>query len=412
MPESGKQAQHTVSRLKVSARGAVAPFEVMDIVDRVSTLRAQGIDVISLCVGEPGGGAPAAVNAAAAKLHAEGADFGYTPTRGLPETRAALAEHYARQYSVQLPAENIVMTTGSSGAFQLAFLAAFDPGDVVALARPGYPAYANILSALGLQVVDLATGEEQRFQPTVASLEAALAEHSRLDGLVIASPANPTGTMLSGAELAELAHWCQRHGVRLISDEIYHGIEFDPQRPAHTAWEYSRESLVVSSFSKFWGMTGWRLGWMLVPDDLICAVDALASNLALCAPAPAQRAVLHAFSPASMAEARERVTEFAASRELVMQNLARLGFDSAAPADGAFYLYGRLAPRVLERFASASAYCRAVLDEARVALTPGNDFDPATGDRYVRLSFAAGPTAIAQAIERIDGFLTRHGLAG
>jgi len=397
--------------VQVSQRAQVAPFEVMQIVDQVSTMRQAGHDVISLCVGEPGGGAPAAVNGLAAQLHAEQADFGYTSTAGLAETRQALAEHYRNSYGVQIPAKNFVMTTGSSGAFQLAFLAAFDAGDVVALARPGYPAYANILRALGLKVVDLPTNAEQRFQPTIANLEQAKNEHGRLDGLVVASPNNPTGTMFSSEELNELATWCESNGVRLISDEIYHGIEFDPERKGHTSWEFSETSIVVSSFSKYWGMTGWRLGWMVVPDDLLSAVDALASNLALCAPAPAQRAAVAAFTQESLKEANQRVEEFARTRTLVLENLKRLGIAEAAPADGAFYLYGRLAPEVLEHFGSASEYSQAVLEHAHVALTPGGDFDPFEGHLFIRLSFAAGYEQVAEALERVDAFL-RQSLAG
>ncbi len=397
--------------MQVSQRAQVAPFEVMQIVDQVSTMRQAGHDVISLCVGEPGGGAPAAVNGLAAQLHAEQADFGYTSTAGLAETRQALAEHYRNSYGVQIPAKNFVMTTGSSGAFQLAFLAAFDAGDVVALARPGYPAYANILRALGLKVVDLPTNAEQRFQPTIANLEQAKNEHGRLDGLVVASPNNPTGTMFSSEELNELATWCESNGVRLISDEIYHGIEFDPERKGHTSWEFSETSIVVSSFSKYWGMTGWRLGWMVVPDDLLSAVDALASNLALCAPAPAQRAAVAAFTPQSLKEANQRVEEFSRTRTLVLENLKRLGIAEAAPADGAFYLYGRLAPEVLEHFGSASEYSQAVLEHAHVALTPGGDFDPFEGHLFIRLSFAAGYEQVAEALERVDAFL-RQSLAG
>lgn len=397
--------------MKVSKRGEVPPFEVMQIVEEVAHLRAAGRDVISLCVGEPGGGAPAAVNELAAQLHAQNADFGYTPTAGLAETREALAAHYLARYGVQIPARNFVMTTGSSGAFQLAFLAAFDAGDVVALARPGYPAYANILGALGLQVVDLPTGEAERFQPTVQLLEQALAEHGRLDGLVIASPNNPTGTMFSAEELEELCSWCDAHGVRLVSDEIYHGIEFVPERKGRTSWEFSGSSIVVSSFSKYWGMTGWRLGWMIVPDDMLAAVDALASNLALCAPAPAQRAVIAAFEPSSLAEAEQRVAEFAKTRDLVLANYRKLGIEQAAPADGAFYLYGRLSERVLDRFGTAGEYCQQVLEHAQVALTPGGDFDPFEGHLFIRLSFAAGYERVAEALERVEAFL-RQTLSG
>ncbi|WP_417366532.1 pyridoxal phosphate-dependent aminotransferase [Glutamicibacter arilaitensis] len=383
----------------------------MQIVDQVATMRAAGHDVISLCVGEPGGGAPAAVNELAATLHAQHADFGYTSTAGLLETRQALAKHYLDTYGVQIPAENFVMTTGSSGAFQLSFLAAFDSGDVAALARPGYPAYANILRALGLQVVDLPTGAAQRFQPTVQLLEEAKKEHGRLDGLVVASPNNPTGTMFSADELSELAAWCDANEVRLISDEIYHGIEFVEDRKGHTSWEFSRSSIVVSSFSKYWGMTGWRLGWMIVPDDLVPTVDALASNLALCAPAPAQRAVVAAFEQQSLDEANERVAEFARTRAHVLENFSSLGISEAAPADGAFYLYGRLAPEVLDHFGSASEFCQAVLEHVHVALTPGGDFDPFEGHLFIRLSFAAGFERVAEALERVAAFL-RQSLAG
>lgn len=393
--------------MKVSRRAEVPPFEVMQIVDTVATMRAAGDDVISLCVGEPGGGAPAAVNELAAKLHGDHADFGYTSTNGLAATRQALAEHYRLRYGVDIPAENFVMTAGSSGAFQLAFLAAFDPGDVVALARPGYPAYANILQALGLKVVDLPTGAAERFQPTIELLEAAKKAHGRLDGLVIASPNNPTGTMFSAGELEALASWCETNEVRLISDEIYHGIEFVPERQGRTLWEYSRSGIVVSSFSKYWGMTGWRLGWMIVPDQLLLAVDALASNLALCAPAPAQRAVLAAFEPQSIEEAESRVKEFARTRELVLGSLAKLGIEQAAPADGAFYLYGKLSDPVLEKFGSAANFCAAVLDEAHVALTPGGDFDPFSGHLFIRLSFAAGYHRVAEALDRVEKFLSQ-----
>lgn len=394
--------------MKISQRGQVPPFEVMQIVDQVASMRAAGHDVISLCVGEPGGGAPVAVNALASTLHANNADFGYTSTAGLEATRQALSDYYEQRYSVKIPAANFVMTAGSSGAFQLAFLAAFDVGDVVALARPGYPAYANILKALGLQVLDLPTGAEQRFQPTIQLLEEAKAKHGRLDGLVIASPNNPTGTMLSAAELAEISTWCQANGVRLVSDEIYHGIEFVPERRGHTSWEFSRTSIVVSSFSKYWGMTGWRLGWMIVPDDMVAAVDSLASNLALCAPAPAQRAVLAAFEEASLTEAAQRVSEFARTRELVLAGLQKLGIVQAAPADGAFYLYGKLSDPVLEHFGSAAGFCEAVLHEAHVALTPGGDFDPFEGHLFIRLSFAAGHDKVAEALDRVDAFLKKN----
>lgn len=394
-----------------SARSQVPPFTVMSILGRVAELRAAGHDVVSLCAGEPGGGAPPAVDAAAAAVHASGRALTYTPALGLPELRAAVAGHYRRWYGLDVRPEQVAITTGSSGAFMLAFLAAFSPGDRVLLPRPGYPAYRNILTALGVEVVDVDVDAGTRYQPTVAHLEAALAE-GPVAGLVLASPANPTGTMVSADELAELARWCEEHGVRLVSDEIYHGIvHTDGQGPGACAWRTSRTALVVSSFSKYWGMPGWRLGWMLMPDDLAAAVDGLAGSVALCPPAAAQEAAVHAFSEESYAFCAEQAGGFTATRGVVLAALPRLGWADAAPADGAFYLWARLAPGMLAEFGSAVGYCAALLEEAGVALTPGDDFDAVHGPESVRLSFAAGPDAVHEALERIAAWHAARGLA-
>lgn len=249
----------------------------MTVLDEVATLRASGRDIISLCAGEPAGGAPSAVNRAAAQLHASGQVFGYTSAMGIWPLREALAEHYRRWYGLTISPEQVAITTGSSGAFMLSFLAAFDVGDRVALARPGYPAYRNILTSLGCEVVDIACGADVRFQPTVEQLAAVHAQRP-LRGLIVASPANPTGTMVSRDELTALSNWCQTQGVQLISDEIYHGVTYPVGGNRGTsAWEVGRNSVVVSSLSKYWGMTGWRLGWLLLPPDLIDAVDALST---------------------------------------------------------------------------------------------------------------------------------------
>ncbi|MBE1539756.1 aminotransferase class I/II-fold pyridoxal phosphate-dependent enzyme [Micrococcus yunnanensis] len=394
-----------------SARSQVPPFTVMSILGRVAALRAAGHDVVSLCAGEPGGGAPPAVDAAAAAVHASGRALTYTPALGLPELRAAVAGHYRRWYGLDVRPEQVAITTGSSGAFMLGFLAAFSPGDRVLLPRPGYPAYRNILTALGVEVVDVDVDAGTRYQPTVAHLEAALAE-GPVAGLVLASPANPTGTMVSADELAELARWCEERGVRLVSDEIYHGIvHTDGQGPGACAWRTSRTALVVSSFSKYWGMPGWRLGWMLMPDDLAAAVDGLAGSVALCPPAAAQEAAVHAFSEESYAFCAEQATAFTATRGVVLAALPRLGWADAAPADGAFYLWARLAPSMLAEFGSAVGYCAALLEEAGVALTPGDDFDAVHGPESVRLSFAAGPDAVHEALERIAAWHAARGLA-
>ncbi|MCV7539856.1 aminotransferase class I/II-fold pyridoxal phosphate-dependent enzyme [Micrococcus luteus] len=394
-----------------SARSQVPPFTVMSILGRVAALRAAGHDVVSLCAGEPGGGAPPAVDAAAAAVHASGRALTYTPALGLPELRAAVAGHYRRWYGLDVRPEQVAITTGSSGAFMLGFLAAFSPGDRVLLPRPGYPAYRNILAALGVEVVDVDVDAGTRYQPTVAHLEAALAE-GPVAGLVLASPANPTGTMVSADELAELARWCEERGVRLVSDEIYHGIvHTDGQGPGACAWRTSRTALVVSSFSKYWGMPGWRLGWMLMPDDLAAAVDGLAGSVALCPPAAAQEAAVHAFSEESYAFCAEQAGGFTATRGVVLAALPRLGWADAAPADGAFYLWARLAQGMLAEFGSAVGYCAALLEEAGVALTPGDDFDAVHGPEFVRLSFAAGPDAVHEALERIAAWHAGRGLA-
>ncbi|WP_321573388.1 aminotransferase class I/II-fold pyridoxal phosphate-dependent enzyme, partial [Georgenia subflava] len=383
---------------KVAARAAVPAFEVMRILDRVAELRAAGRDVVSLCAGEPSSGAPEAVHRRAAQIHTDRTELGYSSALGVRPLRTAIAGHYRRWYGLEVSAEDVAITTGSSGAFVLAFLAAFDVGDRVALARPGYPAYRNILNALGCEVVEIDCGPAERFQPTPAALDAAVALGGPLDGLILASPANPTGTMVSRAELAAITSWCAEHGVRLVSDEIYHGITYpeDPAAPdakGVCAWELDRSGVVISSFSKYWGMTGWRLGWALMPPDLAGAFDALAGNVALCPPVPAQLAAAEAFSESAYAEAEERVAGFAETRQLLLGRLDRLGWGPVAPADGAFYLYADLGTR-LAGFADSAAWCTALLEEEGVAVVPGNDFDAVNGGRFVRLSLAAGSPAV------------------
>ena len=393
--------------LKVADRAKVPAFEVMNILDRVAQLRAAGRNIISLCAGEPNDGAPSAVSKRATEIHAAGTPMTYTPALGIRALREAIAEHYKRWYNIEFSADNVAITTGSSGAFMLTFLSAFNAGDKVALARPGYPAYANILRTLGIDVIELDAGQESRYQPTVELLEAARQQHGQLDGLMLASPANPTGTMVSGAELEELIGWCKEHGVRLISDEIYHGIDYPEPgsevRRSISAWELDTDTVVISSFSKYWGMTGWRLGWALVPDDMLPTVDALAGNVALCPPAPAQYAALAAFTEDSYAEAEARVAEFARTRAAVLDSLGRLGWGESAPADGAFYLYAELGDK-LGPYENAAAYCAALLETEGVAIVPGNDFDHVNGHSHVRLSFAAGFDAVTEAIDRIVRF--------
>ena len=401
-PESVAAA---VTRGAVSERAAgVQPFRVMDIVARVARKRAQGHRVISLCVGEPGQGAPTAVRRRAAEVVRDGTGLGYSAVEGIPELREAISGHYRRWYGLTVAPERIVVTTGSSGGFQLAFLTCFDVGDRVALARPGYAAYKNILAALGCEVVELDCGPGQRFQPTVEQLER---EHARapLAGLLLASPANPTGTMVDARQLDELTAWADARGVHVVSDEIYHGITFTGS-VGETALAHSRRAIVITSFSKFWGMTGWRLGWMVLPEDLVTPTVALASNLTLCAPVPSQYAAVEAFTDSAYAEGEAAVAGFAAARETVLAAVGELGWTDTAPADGAFYVYAFI-DEVLGPYATATEWCRALLEQENVALSPGLDFDGVHGDRAVRLSLAAGADAVAEALERIKRFQSR-----
>ena len=381
------------------------PFAVMTVLNAVAELRAAGREVISLCAGEPSQGAPSDVRRRAAELMTDHTRLGYTETFGIRPLREQIASHYQRWYGLAVNPARICLTTGSSGAFLLAFLAAFDPGDRVALTRPGYPAYRNILASLGCEVVEIDCGPEQRFQPTVELLAAAHAERL-LAGLVVASPANPTGTMVPGEQLAELTAWCRAHSVRLVSDEIYHGIT-GGESPGSCAWQHDHSAIVISSFSKYWGMTGWRLGWMLVPDELLTAVDALAGNYALCAPVPAQHAAIEAFTERSYEEAHAAVQAFADARTTLLEAVSELGWTSVAPADGAFYVYAGLGDR-LGPFADSVAWCAALLEEEGVALTPGTDFDQLNGGRFVRVSLSSGPEAVALAIIRVLRFQQRH----
>jgi aspartate/methionine/tyrosine aminotransferase len=396
-----------VSMRAVSNRGQVPAFKVMDVLTRVGELRSQGREVLSLCAGEPSGGPAPVVSRAAAELHARGEALNYTPAAGLPELQAAIATHYERWYATTVDPREVMVTTGASGAFMIGFLAAFDVGDKVALARPGYPAYRNILTSLGLEVVEIPCGPETRYQPTPQLLDAAVAQHGALAGLILASPANPTGTMVDRAEMAALVTWCRSNEALLVSDEIYHGITYPEPGAADprgvSAREFGDDALVISSFSKFWGMPGWRIGWALVPEYLRSNADALAGNVALCAPRNAQVAAVEAFTDQAYAFGEEQVKAFAKNREVLLRAVPDLGWEDVAPADGAFYLYADISS-VLGPYPDSVAWCSALLEDQGVALTPGVDFDPVNGAHTVRLSFAASEDTVARAVERILEF--------
>ncbi|MDO5629568.1 MAG: aminotransferase class I/II-fold pyridoxal phosphate-dependent enzyme [Mobilicoccus sp.] len=390
---------------RLSARGQVAPFHVMEVLKAAGRRERTHGDVIRLCVGQPSTPAPAAVRDAAVQTLQRDV-LGYTDAVGTPALRAAIAAHYGHEYDLDVDPDQVVVTTGSSGGFTALFLAAFDVGDVVAMARPGYPAYRNSLAALGCDVAELDCGPAQRYQPTVEQLDDLVAEGRTPAGLILASPANPTGTLVEDDRLADLARWCEEHGTLLISDEIYHGVTYD--RPATCARTFSREGAVVGSFSKYFSMTGWRLGWLVLPEQYVTPVDLLLGNLNLCAPAPAQAAAPVAFSPEARAECESHVQRYAANRDLLLRRLPELGITSFAPPDGAFYAYCDVAHLTDD----SASWCADVLDATGVAITPGIDFapvDPARttpldGNRFVRLSFAGGTDEIDEALDRLVRF--------
>jgi aspartate/methionine/tyrosine aminotransferase len=384
-------------RLEVAQRAAVPPFHVMDLLAAAAERQRTHGDLLNLVAGQPSTPAPAPVREAA-KLALDEHVLGYTVALGIPELRDAIAGHHRRMHGLDVSREDVVVTTGSSGGFLLAFLAAFEAGDRVAIARPGYPCYRNVLAALGCEVVELPAGPESRFQPTVEMLEA-LDEPVR--GLVVASPANPTGTMLFPAELAALARWCEQHGVQLISDEIYHGIEYATPQQHSSAWETSREAVVFNSFSKYFSMTGWRIGWMLVPERLRRPVDVLTGNFTICPPVLAQYAAIEAFSPASYGECDAHVARYAQNRQLLLDGLPKVGIDRLAPADGAFYVYADLS-HVTD---DSMAWCHRLLAETGVASAPGIDFDTEAGNRFVRFSFAGASQEISEALDRLANWL-------
>ena len=395
----------TLARLGPAVRATVPPFHVMDVWAAAGERARTHGDLVNLSAGQPSTPAPADVRDAA-KAALDERILGYSSSLGTPELREAIAAHHRARYGDDtVRAEDVVVTTGGSGGFLLAFLAAFDAGDTVVLARPGYPCYRNILAALGCEVVELPCGEETRFQPTVAMLEA-------LDrppkGIVVASPANPTGSVIEPGELAALARWCDEHGVQLISDEIYHGIEYGVggSAPATaSAWSTSHEAIVVTSFSKYWSMTGWRLGWLLVPERLRRAVDVIAGNFTVCPPVPAQYAALGAFTDASVAEADGHVERYALNRRLLLDGLPRLGLTRLAPADGAFYVYADVAHLTDDTL----AFGQRVLAETGVAVAPGIDFDPVDGHTWIRLSFAGATEDVREALDRLEHWLPRSG---
>jgi aspartate/methionine/tyrosine aminotransferase len=381
--------------LKVAERGKVDPFIVMDVLRAANQRAQEGGDVLHLEVGQPGHGAPRTAREAA-KRAIEEEQLGYTDALGLPALRRRIAESYRTLHGVDVDPERVMVTNGSSAGFVVAFLTAFDAGDRVALAAPGYPAYRNILSALGLEPVWLQTDLESRFQPTPELLDRVDGE---LDGLILASPSNPTGTMVDDAGMRALVTACRDRGIRLISDEIYHRIAF--QGRGVSALEATDDAIVVNSFSKYYAMTGWRVGWLVLPPEMVRAAECVGQNLFISAPAPSQYAALGAMDAGDELEAV--VQSYRRNRDVLLRELPRAGIERFAPADGAFYIYADVGHLTED----SQAFCKRMLHETGVAATPGVDFDPFRGQRFVRFSFAGREDEVAEAARRL-----RHWLKG
>jgi aspartate/methionine/tyrosine aminotransferase len=416
--------------LKVGRGASAPPFIVMDVIAaanaRQATLPAGAPSVIRMEMGQPGTGAPAGAVAAVTVALRTGDALGYTEAFGRRSLRERIVAHYRDWYGLDVPIERVAVTVGASGAFPLAFLAAFDPGDRIALTSPFYPPYVNILTALGMQPVILEAGPETRFQPSVAMLEKL---DPPPDGLIVASPCNPAGTMLHPDELSAIAAWCDGAGVRLISDEIYHGLNYDspittaasvspnaivvnsfskpfpvttPKDsrgvPITTAAALRSSAIVVGSFSKYFAMTGWRVGWMVLPDDLTRPVERLAQNFFISAPHISQVAAEAAFD--CHAELQENVARYRRSRDHLLRTLPEAGFPRVSPADGAFYLFADIA----DRSNDSAAFCARMLAEVGIAATPGVDFDHARGNRFVRFSYCGPEADMREAAERLKGW--------
>jgi aspartate/methionine/tyrosine aminotransferase len=391
--------------LKTGRGAGSPPFIVMDVIAAANARAValppgafpDSLGIIRMEVGQPGAGAPRGAALAAIRALSAGAPMGYTEAFGIASLRARIARHYADKYGVAIPASRIAVTVGASGAFPLAFLAAFDAGDRVAMAAPFYPPYANILTALGMVPQLLPCDASTRFQPTLAMLEAL---DPRPEGLIVASPCNPAGTMLTPAELRDIARWCHANGVRLVSDEIYHGLTWGTVEES-TAAGFSESAVVVNSFSKYFSMTGWRIGWLVLPEDLVRPVECLAQNMFISAPHVAQVAAEAAFD--CVEELEENKARYARARAALLSGLPPAGLDRIAQADGAFYLWCDVGHLTND----SADFCARMLDGAGIAATTGLDFDRDRGARFLRFSYCGPEADMVAAPDRLKRWLRR-----
>ena len=381
---------------QVSRRGGIDPFIVMEVLRAVGARARTGKPVFPLQIGQPSTPAPAGAREAA-KAAIDAQILGYTDATGIEPLRRRIAGHYRERYGVDVAPERVAVTPGSSGGFVLAFLAAFDAGARVVLTDPSYPCYRNMLAALGIETVQVPTGPETRFQPTPELLDRV---EGPVDGLVVASPSNPTGSMLSPEALVGLTAWCHERGVRLVSDEIYHGIAYGMEEATAAG---SPSAIVVNSFSKYFSMTGWRIGWLVLPEDLTVAVEQLAQNLFINTATVSQYAALAAFDCREELEANVR--RYARNRDILLSALPAMGIGDFATPDGAFYVYADVGRMTND----SMAFCQRLLDETGVAITPGVDFDRERGSRTVRFSYCTQTQDIEAAMDRLAAFLRRIG---
>ena len=396
-----KQSQSVPNTgVKISERSKLPPFLALDVLQQAQALQQEGRDIVHLEIGQPSGAAPDTVNLALQQHLKDVSAHGYTVAFGEPSLRNAIADHYNRWYGNRPSIDNIAVTVGSSTAFAVSFMAAFDAGDVIAIPRPGYPAYRNLMIGMGLTPRHISAGPEQGWKPMLEEMES----WDRLpDGLMIASPSNPTGTVLDNAELQAICAWCSAHGVRLISDEIYHGLAFSKR--CDTALNYNKDAIIINSFSKYFSMTGWRIGWMILPDELVEASQKLIQNLFISAPTAIQRACVSAFDCYGEFEAHK--IRYQQNRDLLLAGLPREITDKAAPSEGAFYLYVDISSVTDDSI----EFAKALLHNEAVATTPGVDFDPIDGHKYLRLSFAGAPEHMEEAIIRINRFMRQQHIA-
>lgn len=377
--------------MRNSTRSQVDPFIVMDVMESARRAEAAGRSIIHMEVGQPGTGAPkGAMQTLATRMMNE--PLGYTVTLGLPDLRSRIAGLYGDWYGVDLDPARVIVTSGSSAGFLLAFTALFDSGDRVGVGAPGYPSYRQILRGLGLVAVDLPTAPENRYQPVPEDFAG-----MELAGLMVASPGNPTGTMLDRAAMGALIDAAQGQGASFISDEIYHGLEYDAK--AVSALELSDDVYVINSFSKYFSMTGWRVGWMVVPEDQVRVVERIAQNMFICAPHASQIAALAAMDCTD--ELDENLAVYRKNRALMLEGLPKAGFTEIAPPDGAFYVYADVSTLTED----SRAFAAEILDKAGVAVTPGLDFDPVRGHRTLRFSYARATDDIVEGLERLERFM-------